>query len=262
MTPQPEPRLPRGPAVPPADLPRMSLLEHLEELRRRLVWSLAALAGGLAATLAFSPEIVRFLAQPIYRVMPPGSKLAFLGVTDPFMLYFKVALLAGAFLAFPLILWQVWLFVSPGLYPSERRWAGPFIFCGWLFFVLGGAFAYYVAFPFTVEFLLDVGKDFQAVITADRYFSFLLTIVLGLGLMFELPILMVLLAAIGLVTPRFLLRHFRWAVLIIFLVSAVITPTADVVNLCLFAVPTIVLYLLGIAGTALVASAKRKRDAS
>lgn len=239
----------------------MTLLEHLEELRRRLVWSLLALVGGVLATFAFSPALVRFLAEPIYRFLPPGTKLAFLGVTEPFLLYFKVSLLAGTFLAFPVILLQLWLFISPGLYPHERRWAGPFIFLGWFFFVLGGAFAYYIAFPFAVEFLLDIGKDFQAVITADRYFSFLLTILLGLGLMFELPILIVLLAAIGLVTPGFLLRHFRWAVLVIFVVAALVTPTADIVNLMLFAVPTIGLYLLGVAGAALVSRARRKRRA-
>ncbi len=237
----------------------MTLLEHLEELRRRIIWSLLALVGGALGAFSFSPAIVRFLAAPILRFLPPGSKLAYLGVTEPFLLYFKVSLLVGAFLAFPVILLQLWLFISPGLYPHERRWAGPFIFLGWFFFVLGGAFAFFVAFPFAVEFLLDIGKDFQAVITADRYFSFLLTILLGLGLMFELPILIVLLAAIGLVTPRLLLRHFRWAVLVIFIVAAVITPTSDIVNLMLFAVPTIGLYLLGTAGAALVARARRRR---
>jgi len=131
----------------------MTLLEHLEELRRRIIWSLLALVGGALGAFSFSPAIVRFLAAPILRFLPPGSKLAYLGVTEPFLLYFKVSLLVGAFLAFPVILLQVWLFISPGLYPHERRWAGPFIFLGWFFFVLGGAFAFYVAFPFAVEFL-------------------------------------------------------------------------------------------------------------
>ena len=136
-------RVARGPAP---ELPRMTLLEHLEELRRRIIWSLLALVGGALGAFSFSPAIVRFLAAPILRFLPPGSKLAYLGVTEPFLLYFKVSLLVGAFLAFPVILLQVWLFISPGLYPHERRWAGPFIFLGWFFFVLGGAFAFYVAF--------------------------------------------------------------------------------------------------------------------
>ncbi len=249
MPAQPEPRRGAAAPPPPAELPRMSLLEHLEELRQRLIRVVIALFAGMALCLSWAPEICRFLAQPVYAVLPEGSKLTFLGVTDPFLLYFKTALLAGAFVTFPYILWQAWRFISPGLYPKERRWAGPFVALGWLFFLGGGAFAYYIAFPLTVDFLIGVaGEDFQAMITAERYYGFLLTILLGLGLMFELPVVLVLLAKVGLVTPRFLLRNFRWAVLIIFVVAAIITPTSDIVNLSLFAVPTIALYLLGIAG--------------
>jgi sec-independent protein translocase protein TatC len=247
--------------APPEDLARMPLLEHLEELRRRILRSFLALAIGVAACMSWAPELLRFLAQPIYRSLPPGSKLAVLGVTDPFLIYFKTALLAGTFLAFPALLWQAWQFVAPGLYAKERRWIGPFVFIGWLFFLAGGAFAYYVAFPFAVEFLLELGADFDLVITAERYYGFLLTVVLGLGLMFELPLALTLAARVGLVTSGFLLRHFRWAVLIIFVVAAVITPTADVVNLCIFALPTIALYLLGVAGAA-VMGRRRARQAA
>jgi len=243
----------RDPAQDPGeDLSRMPLLQHLEELRRRILRSLLALAVGVAACLTWAPEMLQFLARPIYRSLPPGSKLAVLGVTDPFLLYFKTALLAGLFLAFPAVLWQAWQFVAPGLYAKERRWIGPFILLGWLFFLGGGAFAYYVAFPFAVQFLVEMGADFELVITAERYYGFLLTVVLGLGLMFELPLALTLAARVGLVTARFLIRHFRWAVLIIFAVAAIITPTADVVNLCIFALPTIALYLLGVAGAAAV----------
>jgi sec-independent protein translocase protein TatC len=244
----PEPPEPLDPA---AELRRMPLLEHLEELRRRILRSVLALGIGVAACLSWAPEILRFLARPIYAHLPPGQKLAVLGVTDPFLLYFKTALLAGVFLAFPAILWQAWQFVAPGLYPRERKWIGPFVAVGWLFFLGGGAFAYYVAFPFAVQFLLEMAVDFQPVITADRYYRFLMTIVLGLGVMFELPLVLTLLARVRLTSAKFLLRHFRWAVLIIFVVAAILTPTADIVNLCIFAVPTIGLYLLGIAGAAL-----------
>jgi sec-independent protein translocase protein TatC len=243
----------RGPEAPEAaeDLPRMSLMEHLEELRKRILRSILALAIGVAATMNWAPEILRFMAVPIYRFLPPGAKLAVLGVTDPFLLYFKTALLAGTFLAFPAILWQAWQFVAPGLYVKERRWIGPFVLLGWMFFLSGGAFAYYVAFPFTVKFLLEMAGDFQPIITADRYYGFLLTIVLGLGVMFELPLALTLAARVGLVSARFLLRHFRWAVLLIFVVAAVLTPTGDVINLSIFAVPTIGLYLLGVIGAAI-----------
>ena len=238
------------------ELPRMSLLEHLEELRQRLLRSILALVVGVAICLNWAPEILRFLAVPIYRFLPPGTKLAVLGVTDPFLLYFKTSLLAGTFVVCPVILYQLWGFIAPGLYANERKWVGPFVALGWLFFLGGGAFAYYVAFPFTVEFLLQMAVDFEPVITADRYYGFLLTIVLGLGLMFELPLVLTLLAKVRIVSWRFLVRHIRWAVLIIFVVAAILTPTADIVNLCIFAIPTIGLYLLGILGAALVAPKK------
>jgi sec-independent protein translocase protein TatC len=243
-----------------ADLQRMSLLEHLEELRRRIVYSLLALLVACAAAWTFVREIYSFLEEPIRPHLPEGTRLSYLGPADPLLLYIKVALLAGLFLAAPVILYQVWRFVSPGLYPKERRWAAPFVVLGTLFFLAGGAFAYYVAFPFAVEFLLGIGELFQPVITIERYFRFLMTVILGLGLMFELPILIFLLAQIGIVTPRFLMRHFRWAVLLIFIVAALITPTPDVINLCVFAIPTIGLYLLGVFAAWVSLRGRRKRQ--
>jgi sec-independent protein translocase protein TatC len=230
----------------------MTLLQHLEELRQRLLKSLLALVVCVAGVFSWAPELCRVMAAPIYRFLPPGTKLAVLGVTDPFLIYFKTSLLAGTFFACPFILWQAWRFVAPGLFEKERKWIGPFILLGWAFFIAGGMFAYYVAFPFTVDFLLQMAGDFQPVITAERYYGFMLTIVLGLAVMFELPLALTLAAKVGVTNARFLLRHFRWAVLIIFVAAAILTPTADIVNLALFAVPTIGLYLLGVAGAALV----------
>ncbi len=235
----------------------MSLLEHLDELRQRIIRSLIAVAVAFLACWYAADEIAQFLARPIYRFLPEGSRLAFLGVTDPFIIYVKVAALAALFVASPVVLYQVWRFVAPGLYQKERHSALPFILLGSLFFLAGGAFAYFVAFPFAVEFLLGMGEAFEPIITADRYFRFLLYVILGLGLMFELPIVIFLLAQMGVVTPGFLMRNFRWAVLLIFVAAAVVTPTPDVVNLCVFALPTIVLYLLGVGAAALVA---RKSD--
>ena len=225
----------------------MGLLDHLDELRRRLMRALLAFTVTFLGCYAFSEQIYDFLARPIYRFLPEGTKLVFLGVTDPFILYIKVAALAGIFVGSPLILHQVWSFVAPGLYKKEKRIAIPFIFFGSLLFLSGGAFGYYIAFPFAVEFLLGVGKQFQPTITVTSYLSFLMTVILGLGVMFEMPTIIFLLTRLGVVTPRFLLRHFRWAVLIIFTIAAVITPTPDVVNLCIFAVPTLALYLIGVA---------------
>jgi sec-independent protein translocase protein TatC len=240
------------------ELKSMSLMEHLEELRNRLIRSLATFAVAFAVCWAFASPIYEFLAQPIYRYLPEGKKLVFLGITDPFLLFVKVAALAAVFVSSPVILYELWSFVAPGLYRRERRMVGPFVFFGTLLFLGGGAFAYYVAFPFAVEFLLGLGAQFEAQITVTKYLSFLITIILGLGVMFELPTLIFLLAKMGLVTPRFLMRNFRWAVLLIFVVAAVITPTPDVVNLCIFALPTILLYLVGV-GVAWIFGPRRER---
>ena len=230
----------------------MSLIEHLEELRRRIVRALLAVAIAFIGCWVFVQEIAEFFARPIYEVLEPGQRLVFLGVTDPFILYVKVAALAGLFVSSPIVLYQFWRFVSPGLYRRERLYAVPFVVLGSLFFLAGGAFAYYVAFPFAVEFLIGMGEAFEPTITVTHYFGFLLLIMLGLGLMFELPIVIFFLAQIGVVTPRFLMKHFRWAVLGIFVLAAVLTPTPDVVYLCVFALPTIGLYLLGVLAAALV----------
>ncbi len=240
------------------ELPRMSLMEHLEELRKRILRSLLALVVGFLACWAFARPIAEFLARPIYAILPEGERLVFLGPTDAFILYVKVALLAGLFLSAPFVLFQIWRFVAPGLYQSERGYALPFIFFGTLFFLGGGTFAYFVAFPFAIEFLIGMGSAFEPQITVDRYYRFLLYIILGLGVMFELPIVIFFLARVGVVTPRFLMRHFRWAVLIIFVMAAIITPTPDVVNLLIFALPTILLYLLGVGAAALVGRNKKK----
>jgi sec-independent protein translocase protein TatC len=222
---------------PPEEFDRMSLIDHLEELRLRIVRAVIAVAVAFVVCWTFVKPIAEFLARPVYKVLP-GQKLAFLGITDPFIMYVKIAALAGLFVASPIVM---------------------YIF-GTLFFVGGGAFAYYVAFPFAVEFLVGVGSEFDPVITVDRYFRFLLYVILGLGVMFELPIVIFLLAQMGIVTPRFLIRHFRWAVLLIFVAAAFITPTPDVVNLCLFAVPTIFLYLLGVGAAALVQWGKKREQ--
>ncbi|HYU31805.1 MAG TPA: twin-arginine translocase subunit TatC [Thermoanaerobaculia bacterium] len=239
----------------------MSLMEHLEELRKRLFWSILSVAVAFIPCWIYVRQIFDFLQQPIQKIRP-GEKLVFTGLADPFLLYFKVAALAALFLAAPYILYQIWGFIAPGLYKRERYYLAPFLICGSLFFLGGGAFAYYVAFPTAARFFLGIGEQFQMMLTVERYFSFLLTMILGLGLMFELPIVITILAALGVVTPGFLLRHFRWAVLIIFTVAAIVTPTPDVVNLCIFAVPTLGLYILGIAAAYLVAPRPQRETAA
>ncbi|HEY0782543.1 MAG TPA: twin-arginine translocase subunit TatC [Thermoanaerobaculia bacterium] len=244
------------------DLARMSLLDHLEELRRRLLWSVVALAVAFFPCWYLVDKLFVFLEAPIINLPAMhGKKLAFTGLTDPFVLYFKVAALAAVFVAAPFILYQLWKFISPGLYKRERLYILPFLFFGSGFFLLGGAFAYYIAFPYATQFLLGIGENFEPVITIERYFSFLMTMILGLGLMFELPIVIFILCQVGVVTPRFLMRHFRYAIVIIFIVAAVVTPTTDIVNMCIFAFPTLGLYLLGVGAAAVAGRNKAQRKA-
>lgn len=254
------PELPEGQETEPGrDLPRMTLIEHLEELRRRLVVVVATVFVTFLGSWYFAPTIFHWLEAPILRFLPKGDKLAFTGLVDPFMLYIKVALLAGIFVASPIILWQVWLFLRPGLYRHERRMAGPFIIFTTFFFIAGGYFGYRIAFPMVVRFLLNVGSDFRQVVTIQTYFSMMSKILLGLGLVFELPIFIFFLARIGLVTPRQLIKWFRWAVLLIFILAAVITPTPDIATQSVFALPMIGLYLLGVL-IAWIFGRKRRDD--
>jgi sec-independent protein translocase protein TatC len=166
------------------ELPRMTLLEHLDELRKRLLWSIVAIFVGFLVCWYWAQPIFRWMAVPITQFLPTGEKLAFTGLVDPFMLYMKVALLAGIFAASPVVLWQFWLFVSPALYRNERRIVVPFVFFTTVFFLAGGYFGYKVAFPMVVKFLLTVGQDFRQVITINEYFSMASKVILGLGLVF------------------------------------------------------------------------------
>lgn len=240
------------------ELPRMGFFDHLEELRRRLVVSLIALFVGFLLSWYWAPKLFDLLAAPVRRVLPAGQNLAYTTLAEPFVLYFRVAMLAGVILASPVILWQVWLFVAPALYKHERRWVWPFLAASVFFFLCGCAFGYYEAFPLVVGFLIGVGKPFQAVITINEYLGTATKIILGLGLCFEMPILVFFLARMGVVSEKWLLAKLKYAILIIFIVAAVITPTPDVTTQCVFAVPMVLLYLLGIA----VAWIFRKREAA
>ena len=245
------PELPENGAEAQDELPRMTLLEHLDELRRRIMHSVVAISVAFLVCWYFSPQIFSWLERPIMEALPEGEKLAFTDLAAPFMLYVKVALLAAIFVASPVLLTQVWLFIRPGLYPRERRLALPFIVFTTLFFIAGGYFGYRIAFPMVVRFLLGVGEDFRQVVTIQSYLSMMTKILLGLGLVFEMPMLIFFFARLGLVTARKLIKWFRWAVLAIFITAAIITPTPDVATQTVFAVPMILLYLLGVVVAAL-----------
>src|SRR5215212_1168392 len=233
--------------TPADDLPKMSFLDHLEELRRRLLISLLAATGGFLVCWAFAEKIYGKLQEPLTRFLAPGDKLAYTRLTAPFFLYMKVAFFAGLFVAAPVILLQLWLFVAPGLYKKERSLAAPFIIFGSLFFITGGYFGYRFLLPATCGFFIETGKQFKQMITVDDYFSFASMIILATGLVFETPIIIFFLARLGIVTPAFLMQKFKYAVVLAFVIAAVVTPTPDMVTQAALAIPMILLYLIGVA---------------
>ena len=224
----------------------MSFLEHLDELRSRLFRIALVFVAVLAACWLVSEQILKFLLRPIRDHLFQGGEIIFISLTEPFMVYMKASAIAAIFISAPYILWQVWGFVAPGLYKTERRAGALFIVLGTLFFVAGGAFGYYVALPVTARWLLAVGSEFKAQLTLKSAFDFENRILLGAGAVFEMPIVILLLSRFGIVTPGFLIRHLRMAVMVIAIVAALITPSGDALTMAVFTLPMIALYLLGI----------------
>ena len=236
-----------GDAEPERELSKMSFLEHLEELRKRLIISFIAIFAGFLVCWYWAERIYGYLQQPLVRVLPPGDKLAYTRLTAPFFLYMKVAFFAGIFLAAPVILMQLWLFISPGLYKRERRYAAPFIVFASAFFLLGGWFGFSYILPGTCKFFVETGRQFKQMITIDDYFSFSSMIVLASGAIFETPILIFFLARLGIVTPAFLMQKLKYAIVLSFIIAAIVTPTPDMVTQSFLAIPMIALYVLGVA---------------
>jgi len=243
-----------------AELPGMSLMEHLDELRRRIVHSAIYLAVGFAVAWIFHDRLVDFIQAPLKN---DGKSLNMIHPMDGMNLAINVSLVGGAILASPFILYQVWLFIAPGLYQKERRFVIPFMAATVGLFLTGAYFGYYWVLPSAVHIMLDVfGKKFTAVISIEEYTSFFLSIILGLGISFELPILIFFLALFGIVSPRFLWKNFRYAILLIFLVAGIICPMADAVSMCIYAVPLLALYMVGIGVAWWVHPSRRKAKAA
>jgi len=235
------------PPDPESTLPKMSFLEHLEELRKRLLYSILAITAGFLLCWAKAELIYSWIQQPLVQYLPKdNNQLAYTRLTAPFFLYMKVAFFAGLFVASPFILFQLWLFISPGLYKRERSYAAPFIIFASLFFIAGGYFGYRYILPGTCKFFVETGKEFKQVVTIDDYFSFASTLILAAGLVFETPILIFFLARLGIVTPAFLIQKAKYAVVLSFVIAAIVTPTPDMVTQSALAIPMIVLYFLGI----------------
>ncbi len=242
-----------------AELPGMSLFEHLDELRRRLIHSAAYLVGGYLVAVFFAPQLFSLMQAPLNQIHVP------LNFTHPADLvnlrYIQIPLVGGAILASPFILFQVWLFISPGLYQKERRFLIPFMGAAIGLFLTGAFLGYHFVYPGMMKFMIsDLSNKMgiHPMISIEEYSSVFLTVILGMGATFETPVVIFFLALFGIVSPRFLWKNFRYAILVIFIIAAIITPTPDIPTMCAFAMPMVGLYLIGI-GLAWWVHPERKR---
>jgi sec-independent protein translocase protein TatC len=266
-----EPPLPRAlvsgggtrtpPPPPPVDdeddedsgMLRMSFMEHLEELRTRIIRAVIGLAVAFVVSILYCYKLWEIISEPaIEALRNVHAQPARLVQTSPMegfsIIWVKLPLLCSVFLGSPWIVYQLWAFISPGLYKRERRWAAPFVLLTGGLFIAGGCFAYFLAFRYGLTFLLGIATagDVQPMITITEYFDLFVNVTLGVGLVFEMPIVIFTLTLLRLASPRFLLRHSRYAILIIVIIAAIVTPTPDVFNLMLFAVPMCLLYFVGL----------------
>ena len=226
---------------------KMSFLEHLDELRKRIVNSLIAVGVGILISFTFITKIYGFLMGPTMKLLPPGSKLIYTEPGEAFSLYLQLSLIVGSVLAAPIIAYQVWLFIAPGLYSNEKKFAIPFVMLSTLGFVGGAAFNHYIMFPWMMAFFASFNtQDLVFMPKLDSVFSLYTKFLIVMGIVFQMPTLVYFLAKMKLITARFLAQQFKYAILVIFIVSAVITPTGDPVTQCVFALPMIGLYALGI----------------
>ena len=243
----------------------MSFLEHLEELRRRIIYSFLYVVAGFCVCWWFHERIFAIMQKPIVTALANhkmDTRLVYLNPTDPFNMYLKISFLAGIFVASPFVLYQVWAFIAPGLYRNERRYVLPFMFSSVGLFLAGGFFGYKMVYPAALDFLIGWSAQFKPMITVGEYTDLFLTIIAGLGLVFEMPILVFFLSLMGILTAGWMWRNFRYSILVIFIIAAIITPTTDIMNMCIFAAPMIVLYLFSIAIAWFVHPTQRKKRAA
>jgi sec-independent protein translocase protein TatC len=243
-----------------AELPGMSLMEHLEELRTRLLRAVLFLGIGMVIAWIFRVRLVNLIQKPLLDI---HLSMTMTHPTDAINLYIKTALVFGAIFASPFILYQVWLFISPGMYAHERKYVWPFLSITVLLFLAGAWFGYKYVLPGAMVILIEkFGQNFTHMITIEDYTGFFLAVILGLGICFELPVVIFFLALFGIVDAKFLLKNFRYAILAIFVIAAIICPSPEVSAMCLFAAPMLVLYFLGVAVAYFVHPNRRKRQAA
>jgi sec-independent protein translocase protein TatC len=226
---------------------KMSFLEHLDELRKRIVNACIGIGIGILISFAFIDKIFNFLLAPTRKVLPPGVKMIYTEPGEAFGMYITISLIAGAVIASPYVMYQVWKFIAPGLYSNEKRMAVPFVLLTTGGFILGAAFNHYVAFPFMMAFFASFnGIDLSFMPRLEDTFGLYTKMLLGMGIVFQMPTIVFFLAKMRMVTASFLWKHGKYAILIAYIIAAVITPTGDPMNQTIFAAPMIALYFLSI----------------
>ena len=238
---------------------KMSFLDHLDELRRRIIYSLVAVFIGLGIALFFMGPLFQFIFRPMQALLPAGQTLIYTDPSEAFMLQIKIALISGLILASPMVFGQIWLFIAPGLYSHEKKYAIPFILMSTFFFVLGAAFSHFVVFPIVWRFFVGFTTDYLTFMPrVEPAFSMYLRLILALGITFQLPTLVLFLARMGMITPMFMIRHIKFAVLLIVIAAAVLSPDGGGVGMVAMGAPVILLYIFSI-GLAW-AFGKKKRE--
>jgi sec-independent protein translocase protein TatC len=222
---------------------KMSFMAHLEELRHRLVVSAIAIGVGFLICYGFSKYLFQLLVTPLIKVLPQGDKLIYTSLTEAFFTYLKVGLLGGVLLASPVVFYQLWKFVSPGLYKHERKFVIPFVVSSSLLFMGGAVFGYAVVFPVGFKYFISFSSDYiKALPSVKQYFSFSVTLLMAFGVVFELPLVTLLLARMGVVTPEMMRKKRKYAIVLIFIVAAILTPGPDVISQLMMAGPLLILY--------------------
>jgi sec-independent protein translocase protein TatC len=240
---------------------KMSFLDHLDELRKRIIWAVGAVGAGFLVACFFIQPIFDFIMKPLQAQLPPGQTLVYTEPTEAFVLYIKMAAIAGVMLASPVVMTQVWLFIAPGLYQHEKKFAVPFVVLSTFFFISGAAFSHYVVFPLTWQFFVSFSSDTVTFMPRiEPTFSMYLKMLLGMGLVFQMPTIVLFMARMGVLTARFLVKNFKYAVLIIFIVAAVVTPGQDPTSQIAMAGPMLVLYGISIILAWLFGKKKRTKD--
>jgi len=238
------------------DETKQPFLGHLEELRKRLVACAIAVGAGFVASYGFSEQLFQLLIMPLKAVMPEGDRLIFTNLPEMFFTYLKVAFLSGVLVTAPFIFYQLWLFVAPGLYRHEKKYVIPFVVISTLLFVGGALFGYFVVFPFGFKFFIGFSNEYvKALPSVKQYFSFAIKLLFAFGVVFELPVVIFFLTKMGIVTPQLLRKKRKYAILLTFVLAAILTPP-DVITQCMMSAPLMLLYEVSIVGAKLFGKKK------